>query len=309
MILFKSFFGRYRCLLVPLLCAVALVSAAAVAAERQDILFESNFETGKIRPVDESVDGWGVKTIDPDHAAITASVSRESDHAIRLFIDKNLDYSSLSQTGKDKPRVDLGKWRPKFDYETDYWLGWSVYIPSSWANDLATNPTTTMQLKQPIGGSPIMEVAVKGGNWVITNRRDENAVTWNGDTSIRTELYRGSAGDDKGKWVDFVVKFRLCESAGCDGEISIWKDGKRIVQRDGPNAYRRSEERGGPMLVLDLYKGGWKRKESLVKTREIFFDAVRVGGPNSDYASVAPAGSSRGSDSEPKPLPPTLGAD
>jgi hypothetical protein len=309
MALFKLHSGRYVSLLVLTLCAGALGSSDSSAAQRKDILFESNFETGSIKHVSQNVDGWYVKVINPDHAAITSSASRESDNGIRLFIDKDLDYSSVNQNEQDKPRVNLGKTKLKFDYETDYWAGWSVYIPSSWKDDLAANSTTTMQLKQPIGGSPIMEVTVKGGNWVIFNRQDESAVTWNSDTSVITELYKGPTSGDKGKWVDFVVKFRLCESLGCDGEISIWKDGERIVKKTGPNAYRRSEEKGGPFFGLYLYKGGWKRKESLVQTREIFFDAVRIGGPQSDYESVAPYNSGGNFESEPKPLPPTLGSD
>jgi hypothetical protein len=305
MIPFKSYFRRYISFLLLVLCAVALWSPISAAAERNDILFESNFETGKIRHVDASPDGWAVKALDPDHAAITSSVSRESDHAVRLFIDKDLDYSVLSKSDKDEPRVDLIKYSLRFDYETDYWVGWSIYIPLSWDNDLTSNRESTMQLKQPIGGSPIISVYINGGSWQIINRRDESDITWNAETGIMTELYRGPSEDDKGKWVDFVIKFRLCESTGCDGEISIWKDGEQIVDVSGPNAYQLSDE-GGPFLSLDLYKPGWKRKESLVRTREIFFDAVRIGGPQSDYASVAPDVSGVGNVPPSRPLPPTL---
>jgi hypothetical protein len=164
-----------------------------------------------------------------------------------------------------------------------------------------------MQLKQPIGGPAIIAVIVKGGSWQIVNRRDESDVTWNVDTGIITELYRGPTKDDKGKWVDFVVNFRLCVSADCDGKIRIWKDGEQIVNVSGPNAYQLSDK-GGPFLVLDLYKHGWKRKESLVQAREIFFDAVRIGGPQSDYASVAPDGSGVGYVPPTRPLPPMLSA-
>jgi hypothetical protein len=309
MIPFKSYFGRYISLLVLVLCAVALGSPVSTAAERNDILFESNFETGEIAHVDESVDGWHVKAVLPDHATITSSVSRESDHAIRLFIERDLDYSVISSSGKDKPRVDLLKYKLKFDYETNYWVGWSVYIPSDWVDDLSTNWTTIMQIKQPVPGSPIISQSVKGGEWHFHNRRDENDVTWKeGGTGTKTQLYQGPTKDDKGKWVDFVINFRLCVSAGCDGKIRIWKDGEQIVNVSGPNAFQLSEN-GGPYLVLDLYKSAWKRKESLVRTREIFFDAVRIGGPQSDYASVAPDGLGVGNVPPSRPLPPTLSAD
>ena len=130
MIFSQSYFGRYFSLLIPVVCAGALGSPVSSAAERNNILFESNFEAGTIRHVDQSVDGWHVKAVDPDHAAITSSVSRESGHAVRLFIDKRIDYSSLNRNGHDIPRADLTKWPLKFDYDTDYWVGWSVYLPS-----------------------------------------------------------------------------------------------------------------------------------------------------------------------------------
>jgi hypothetical protein len=308
MILFKSILGRYVSLLVPILCTCALGLPVSAAAERNDILFESNFETGSIKHHDVSVDGWFVKAIVPDHAAITSSVSRESDNAVRLFIDKDIDYSSLNNSGEDKPRVDLAKLPLKFDYQTDYWAGWSVYLPPDWVDDLDTNFAATMQLKQPIGGSPIISIYIKGGSWQIINRRDASDITWNIETGVKTELYEGPIRDDKGKWVDFVIHFRLCESEGCDGVLKIWKDGKLVVNQFGPNAYKLSGE-GGPYFSLNLYKGGWKRKESLVKTREIYFDSIRIGGPRSGYESVAPDGSVTGADSEPKPRPPTLRAD
>ncbi len=308
MTMLQSAVRRNLFYVIPVMCIGALGAVTALAGDRNDLLFESNFESGEIRPVAENPDGWFVAALSPDHAAITQSAARESDNSIRLFIDKDLDYSSVNGSGADKPRVNLSKYKLKFDYDSDYWIGWSVFIPTIWTDDYETNWTTVMQLKQPIGGSPILSLNIKGDTWEFVNRRDPNNVTYNEGTTDVTVLYRGSTGEDKGRWIDFVVHFRLCETTNCNGVLTIWKNGEEIADRRGRNAYKRSLEDGGPFLTLNLYKSGWKRKASLVDTRELYFDAVRIGGANSDYESVAPDTSFEEDAPVTKPMPPLLGA-
>ena len=277
----------------------------AYSQARDDLLFVSNFDSNNFQPVDETVDGWSVVAVSDDHAVMTAANAREPSKGVRLYLEKDLDYSSVNGNGSDKPRVNLSKYSLKFDYDTDYWLGWSTYIPDTWIDDYSTNWTTIMQLKQPIGGSPILSLNIKGDTWEFVNRRDDANITFDENTTDVSVVYSGSTANDKGRWVDFVVNFRLCESANCDGKLTIWKGDEVIVDQNGPNAYVRSVVDGGPFLTLNLYKHGWKKKESMVDTREIYFDAIRIGGANSDYASVAPSGDPGGSQGV-RPNPPTI---
>ena len=297
-------------------CPSALTTAAvclflagnAFAANRNDIYFRSNFETGAVQNPHDSVDGWGLTVISPDHAKVMTEESRENSYGIRLFIDKSRNYSSVNSSGADKPRVNLGKWSDRFSYNKDYWVGLSIFIPEDWVDDYPENHETLVQIKQPVSGPPILTIRLKGSEWEILNRRDDRSDTFASTTTV-SELFRASTASDKGKWTDFVMHFRLCPNDGCDGRLEIWKDGEKIVNRSGPNAYLLDPEGKGPHLALNLYKGGWKKKPSRVNTRELYFDAIRFGGSSSDYQSVAPTNEEEPPPPEPeptRPLPPTL---
>ena len=64
MIPFKSLFRRYASFLVPVLCASALGSPTSSAAERGELAYKSDFETGAIRSQSSNPDGWLVQTIE-----------------------------------------------------------------------------------------------------------------------------------------------------------------------------------------------------------------------------------------------------
>ena len=253
---------------------------------RIGIFYQSNFETGAIQDPNDPVDGWFVNTIDPAHAAVVSDRSREGSHSVRLFIDRDLDYTSVNSGGEDKPRVNLGGNKFRFLYDTDYWVGMSVYLPSNWADDSA-NPETIMQLKQPVGGSPLYALRMNNGEWEIWNRWDDQSDTDAATTNF-TELYVSSIAADKGKWTDWVMHFRLCPFPACDGLLEVWKDGVQIVNQTGPNTYLRDPEDKGPQVTLNIYKFNWKQNPSVVTTRELWFDAIRFGDATSNYASVAP---------------------
>ncbi len=250
------------------------------------VYYQSSFETGAVQDRNEPIDGWGVVTIDPAHALVQSEQTREGSNSIKFFIDKSLDYSSVNSSGQDKPRVNLGGTGFRFSYNVDNWVGLSVYIPSGWVDD-PNNPETLVQLKQPVGGSPILAIRMNENEWQIWNRWDDQSDTDAGTTTLN-EVYLASNAADKGKWTDFVLHFRLCPFPNCDGVLQIWKDGVLIVDQIGPNAYLPDPENKGPHLALNLYKFNFKDNPSLVTTRELYFDAIRFGDASSNYNSVAP---------------------
>src|SRR5690606_6759240 len=153
------------------------VSAGGAGDSR--LLFLSDFETGSIGGVHDNPDGWQLKALRDDHAVVQKDVVRAGQYALKFSIEHGLDYSSLNGNGQDKPRVDLLKWPFGFDYRRDYYVAFSVQVPSDWVDDHKDNAETIFQLKQHTGGSPMIALIIRGDKWRWVNRKDDRSLTWN----------------------------------------------------------------------------------------------------------------------------------
>ena len=82
--------------------------------------------------------------------------------------------------------------------------------------------------------------------------------------------------------------FHVKWSHKSDGLLEVWKDGKLVVRKTGPNTYN---DKRGPFLKMGIYKPQWKSKPELSKVtkRVIYFDEVRVGDASASYEDVVPS--------------------
>jgi len=64
---------------------------------------------------------------------------------------------------------------------------------------------------------------------------------------------------EKGKWTGISYKW----SHKPDGLLEVWKDGKLVVRKTGPNTYNDEK---GPFLKMGIYKPHWKSKPKRSKT-------------------------------------------
>ena len=275
---------------VAIACAATVlagfVSADVGASNATDskLIFLSDFESGAIKGVHSNPDGWQVKAIRDDHAVVQSEVVRAGKYALKFVLQHGLDYSSVNGNGQDKPRVDLLKWPFGFDYRSDYYVGFSVHVPKDWKDDHADNAETIFQLKQRTGGSPMIALIIRGKNWRWVNRRDASSLTWRDSTSTQTTFFEEPLANAKGQWVDFVLRFRLCAESGCDGIVQLWRNGTKVADFKGANAYVQDPEQG-PYPEIDLYKHSWYLKPTVVSERVLYFDEFRVG---RSYDEVAP---------------------
>lgn len=275
---------------VAIACAATVLAglgAAEVAAGNatdSQLIFLSDFESGAINGVHSNPDGWQVKAIRDDHAIVQSEVVRSGEYALKFVLQHGLDYSSVNGNGQDKPRVDLLKWPFGFDYRSEYYVGFSVHVPKDWVDDHADNAETIFQLKQRTGGSPIIALIVRGKNWRWVNRRDASSLTWRDGTSTQTTFFEEPLSGVKGKWIDFVLRFKLCSERDCDGIVSLWRNGTKVAEFKGPNAYVEDPEQG-PYPEIDLYKHSWYLKPTVVSERVLYFDEFRVG---RSYDEVVP---------------------
>lgn len=163
---------------------------------------------------------------------------------------------------------------------SEVWWGWSVYIPPDWEFEPEYAPETIMQVAQG-GRSPVFSLGIDGGNFYTETRFGYGA---QGAASITT-LVTSSTPITRGVWTDWVVHAKW--SGGSDGVLQIWKNGIQIVNRTGPTAY--SDWPPNPYPKWGIYKWSWSGTRSIVSTRSLNIDAVRVAdGAQGSYAVVAP---------------------
>ena len=188
-----------------------------------------------------------------------------------------------------------------------HWYGFSVYIPSPWQE------STCWELIHQLHGSPPSSYenhwsrnpwfAIFIGNSLSSSPnhygiRIRYCPVWMGESSrddVRTGYYDDSISmlPDVGKWTDWVVQYRpdyRPNTEGGNGLTRVWKDGKLIVDYQGPN-YDNQDR--GPYVKFGLYKGDWAggRADDPVQERSYYYDEIRVSRANvGSYELVTPRG-------------------
>ena len=276
---------------------VIIASCLFGAYANAGVIFLADFETGRIADAQDKVDGFGAKSMEipgtnEKELRVQQGITRNGSYAVECTLHIQNHYGAINGGDKDKPRCNLSKWSERFDYDKDYWFGFSVFLPADWIDDNNSNRDELMQIHPGNGsGPPIVNLEVEGGNWRSRNAWDPNNVSVVAGVTSRATLFQGATADDKGKWTDWVFHFRFCTQPGCDGRIEVWKNGRQVIDHRGPNALKYSGD--GPYISLNLYKYGWKTNPSKVPaTRTVYFDEIRIGDSQSSLAEVSPRGGS-----------------
>jgi len=175
------------------------------------------------------------------------------------------------------------------------WYGYSVNVDPVF-KDSSGSPNGALVMQWHGNGdacdttrSPHLGIMVTVDmRWRIQNIHDPNPCTvqeHGGSTNVRNDWYAGNV--EKGKWVDWVVYAKW--SYRSDGVLKIWKDGKLVVERNGPNAYN---DQPPEILKWGVYNSWWNAHAPASTDKLItYVDEIRIGDANSSYAEVAPPGS------------------
>ncbi|MFB9905698.1 polysaccharide lyase [Allokutzneria oryzae] len=181
---------------------------------------------------------------------------------------------------KDDPVINNGaRAELSHDFRTgEQWYGFSTYL-KDWAPDQAPDIVTQWHQHWEVGSSPPLSINTRKGGWEISQN-------WEGH-SEQTPV----GPYESNKWTDWVVHVKW--SAGADGVLRIWKDGKPVPgfeNRTGRNNY--DDDRGNYMKV-GIYKWPWSQgRPSDTDTRVLYHDETRIAGADGSYEAVAPGGGS-----------------
>lgn len=249
------------------------IALRIVSAERQrkGLLFESTFETDDLK-------GWKTSGNAP---LVARDLSRAGRQAMKTLLDRNKDEVSY-RTEVSGPRADVGK---------EYWYGFSILLPEDYQPDRIWEIVAQWHGVPDfdIGENwrnPVMALSTTSGHWSWVSRWDAKRNTFEGGK----RQYGGTSNYDlgpyqRGVWTDWVIHVKW--SYGPDGLLQVWKDGDKVIDQDGPNAF--NDERG-PFFKMGLYKG-WRdpnRPSDAVSKRILYHDEFRMGDSEASYDDVAP---------------------
>lgn len=262
--------------LLSILGLVTAISVLFTAVRTEALLFVGDFDRGDLL-------GWEQELCCKHSAQIVNTPTRTGKYAVKFTLNKG------DPDVANKPRAEL-----KLDpvpADVERWYGFSNYLSKDWMNDPSFEITAQFHNRPDLilgedWRSPGLTLSVYEDRWRVSNRWDPKQVSQKKDFSPEG----GSEGWDlggieKGKWTDWV--FHVKWSHKLDGLLEVWKNGKLIVQKTGPNTYN---DVTGPFLKIGLYKPEWKAKPELSKTtqRVIYFDEVRIGNASASYKDIVP---------------------
>jgi hypothetical protein len=244
--------------------SLGLLVSSATAGIDEVRFFESN-----------SLDGLRVSGNSP---TVQSSIKRGGRYAMK---------SHLSSSGRNNFRTEVRLIAPDSQLKKEYWYGFSVYLPSDYKADKVWEIVAQWKNWPDSGDtehSPPLTLSTTGGVWSVTDKWNANRTTTPSSTRTSKHLFGPYT---TGKWTDWVFRIRWAYDK--DGLLEIWKDGKKVLSKSGPNTYNDARM---PYFKFGIYKGWHKIAATSVKTRTLYHDQLRFVGPGGAYSYVAPTSNS-----------------
>jgi hypothetical protein len=175
------------------------------------------------------------------------------------------------------------------------WYGERIYVPEEWVFDPDRAVDIVMQWHAIPGNwratYPNLEISVGNTNWFV-RQSFGNAQEKPTRTNLRL--------DDpvrRGAWVAWVIHAKW--SPRDDGLLQIWRDGRLVMERSGPNVYGTIGEDYTPYLKTGIYHPEWnlstkgkreafERERPAATNKVIFVTDIKIGDARARYEDVAP---------------------
>lgn len=260
-------------------------SAKEVFDYQQTIIFQDNFQSGQFGKWRFSEnDNYEIFHENPDRIKIVDAPGLSGGHKAVQFAVPRAPNSFRSE-------ISLPH-EPGFQ---ERWYGERIYVPKDWVFDPSRAVDIVMQWHAIPGNwratFPNMEISIGNTNWFV-RQSFGNAQT----KPTRSNLKLDEAVQ-RGVWVSWVIHAKW--SPNDDGILQIWKDGKLVVDRKGPNVYSTIGVEYTPYLKTGIYRPEWHLKDDkalaafekdkpVVTNKVIFATDVKIGNERARYEDVAP---------------------
>lgn len=241
--------------------------------------FTDGFESGSIS------EDWRASnsgSTSETFSVVTTSQACNGTYSLKSKAVYPPDYrTELSLLTKNAPFKELY-------HDKEYWIGVAIFLPDNWEQDgklgeilLQAHHRPDKHLGEPRGGKVPFALSTKQGQWHIRGLTNPEKLCASECQSSVIHEFIGSY--EKNTWTEFVfnVKFTHTKS----GFIKVWKNNELVVNYSGPIGY--NDERG-PWIKMGVYKAIWKYGKSIIPSRTVYHDDIRIKEGAGSRADVEP---------------------
>lgn len=158
----------------------------------------------------------------------------------------------------------------RFKRDTEYWFGWSIYVPPEFSNTSSQTVSQLAGYQPPCHTGANLHVKIRNGQWGLWKRHMG---------TVTGDVYN-LAPVRKGRWTDLVVHAKFTPRS--DGFLRFWVDGQKVHDVAGSTFVNCPH---GPYFKAGLYAGA-------PRGAFLFVDEFRAAEGNVGYDAVVPRGSS-----------------
>jgi hypothetical protein len=132
---------------------------------------------------------------------------------LRTAIYKTKDYSEWAPNPEDRPRTDQSPIDHPIEWDSEGYLGLSIFLPSNLEIESGSgNRQNMLYVANTTPSATLMwlelgPVQTGPSNWAFGWHTDNSSVSESNDA--RTIVSLGAISPDRGKWTDFVIRYRL----------------------------------------------------------------------------------------------------
>ncbi|KKK75738.1 hypothetical protein LCGC14_2870720 [marine sediment metagenome] len=244
------------------------------------ILFKENFENGNLG-------GFKINGLPP---TVATEQARVGTHCMKSYLAATEKRAEVSLSKIQDAVIGYG-----------YWYGFSIFllkpfeVNSAWESVANWHARPDFDIGETWRSAPMSlntahpKSPFPDAEWILPVRWDSRKLS---DLPVEGEDWYSLGPYETGVWTDWV--FHVKWSYESDGFLEVWKNGVKVLARDGPNCYN---DEYGPYFKMGIYRAG----RSAGAPRTIYHDEFRMADANGTYEDVAPGGKS------PEPKPPISG--
>lgn len=266
------------------------LSASQVFDLQQSIIFHDNFATGTLDRWNFSEnDQYDLAKPNPERICVVdAPLLGSAQKAVRMVVER--------APNSFRSEISL----PSEKGFQERWYSERILIPDEWVFDPARANDLVMQWHAIPGNwkatYPNLEISIGNDRWFV---RQSFGSPQTQPTRTNTAL---DETVQRGVWVAWVIHAKWSPQA--DGLVQIWKDGKIVFERNGPNVYGTIGVEYTPYFKTGIYHPEWhldsERKRAAFEQERpaalrkiVYLGEVRVGSARACFADMAHAVSAK----------------
>lgn len=267
-------FSRPGTSAVALALTLALTSMTAAStttsfAGANGLIWKSDFENG-------SLANWSSVQACPGAVSVVRQPVKQGRYAARFRVTDADTHSNCREVPTQDPRAQLVGPPGLFKPGDDVYIGFSTYFKSGFP---AVTGDAWLQVFQlygpPFGGSPTLEIAVRGNRLTLNSQQDNGHHTlW----ESHKEIAKGAG------WESVVLRVKWSTDPDV-GFVELWHNGTRQVLRNGQQRLRMAtfvERINGTSSTV--YANLYRSSSAKYGATSLLHDDIRVG---ATYQSVA----------------------